>query len=162
MTREQKIARARELRAEGLTYSAVGKQLGTSYQTIRRWLDPDYAEKVRQISRAYKAQHRKALRAYDREYDERHKAECPECGAEVNRRFNGEKCMACRADSRDRRARQIESWWAEGLPLKKIAERLGWTKGSLSREMYWMREVGYSLPYRHTLSAPKWSEQVAA
>lgn len=44
MTREQReafIARAKELRAQGWTYTAIGRELGVSLATVSSWLaDP--------------------------------------------------------------------------------------------------------------------------
>lgn len=37
-------ARARELRAQKWSYSRIARFLGTYPTTVKRWLDPEYAE----------------------------------------------------------------------------------------------------------------------
>lgn len=39
----EKIARARQLRAEGTSYTRIGRMLSTTPTTVKRWLDPAYA-----------------------------------------------------------------------------------------------------------------------
>lgn len=155
MNREQKIARAKELRAEGMTYGKIAAKVGSSYATVYRWLNPDYIEKQRQASREWKARNKKHCAKYDKEYKESHRGECSQCGGEMDRYYDGGVCSSCRFDNRDRRARKIERWWAEGLSIREIADRLAWSEGSLSREMGHLRRMDYDLPYRYRVKGGK-------
>lgn len=65
MTRDEKIARAGELRAQGWAYKRIAADLGIAYNTAYRWLNPDYAELQRLISRDWKARHSQARSAVD-------------------------------------------------------------------------------------------------
>lgn len=169
MDRAAKIEKARELRAAGETYAAIARSVGVHVTTLRRWIVPGEAERSRAISRAYKDRHRAAMRAYGRRYVATHKAECPQCGGEMNRetaRREG-KCEQCHADDVHRRAVQIKGWWAAGLLRKEIAANLGWSLGRISVEMHRLRERGYRLPYRRAVHTtpdrkPRFPEQVAA
>lgn len=169
MTREQKIAKAHVLREQGATYRVIADRFGVSATTVYRWLNPDYAEASRAFSRAYKDRNREAVRAQNREYVRTHKAECPECGGEMNRGTgrHGGKCAGCHADDIDRRARQIEKWWAGEWTLKQIAAELGWSVNHISRELHRLRAKGYELPYRRPVhptadGTPRFPEQVPA
>lgn len=147
MTREQKIAKAKRMREQGHTYVQIGDRLGSSYSTVYRWLNPEYAQRHRAVVRAYKARNRERMRQYDREYNATHKGECWQCGGPTNRRFD--HCRACRSDEADRRARTAERLWAEGLSLREIARELGTTKKTVSSLMNRWRREGYCFPYRY-------------
>jgi DNA-binding CsgD family transcriptional regulator len=75
--------RARDLRAEGLTYKQIAEETGISQATIYRWLNPDYAERQRAVSRKWK---------------ETNKGACVDCGAPTNasRGLHAhERCSTC-------------------------------------------------------------------
>lgn len=98
--------------------------------------------------------------------DDRGRAVCTRCGsscgartawsnaAEAYGRRSG-LCGSCRAvveaERVAERARQIEAWWSDGLTLREIAERLGWSIGHLKVELFRLREDGYDLPYRYAM-----------
>jgi DNA-binding CsgD family transcriptional regulator len=69
MTRDEKIAKARQLRKTGKTYPAIAAELGVSKKTIRRWLNPAEAERDRVSARAMK---------------EKYRGECEICGSPTN------------------------------------------------------------------------------
>jgi len=162
--REIKIERARKLREEDpkrWTYEALGRRFGVSTPTAYRWLNPEYERRQQAASLAYKNRNREEVRAKNREYKRATRPDCPQCGSPMSHKST--LCEECRADEIDRRARQIEGLWAEGLPLKEIADRLGWTLDRLAYEMHRLREKGYELPYRYDLNGnAKFPEQVAA
>jgi transposase len=165
LSREQKIEKARELRAAGWKYRQIADRLGISTSTAYAWVNPERVAPYRN-GRAIDP---KRTRAYDREYSRTHRAACPQCGGEMSRTTerSGGKCAACHADDLDRRRRQIEGWWSAGLPMPEIAANLGWQRSHLSVEMHRMREQGYSLPYRRAVhntadGKPRFPEQVAA
>lgn len=79
MTREEKIAEAKRLRAAGGTYAAIGRLLGVSYPTIKAWTNADWYEakksyhrhwsKTRPDSRKrYRDQNRDMLNEYNRRW----------------------------------------------------------------------------------------------
>lgn len=174
MTREQKIERTRELRAEGLTYREIGERLGLTTRIARYYakVAKVYDRKCATCGEPFEPEHGKELtcspecwrvaedarkRAWDRAHPKAHKTECPQCGGEMERataRRSG-ICQACHEDEVDRRARQIERWWAEGLLLKEIASRLGWSLGHIAQEFDRLRAKGYNLPHRYRVSNGK-------
>jgi excisionase family DNA binding protein len=146
VTREQKIAKARKLRAQRLTYSEIAARIGVSRSTVYRWINPERTAPYRN-GRAVDPER---TRLVNRIYNRTHRAECPSCGGEMNRGTGrkGGICEACHADEVDRRALNIERWWAEGLTLNEIADALGWSAGHVKNEFHHLREKGYDLPYR--------------
>jgi transposase len=161
VTREQKIAKARELRGQRPrpTYREIAEALGVSTGTVYRWINrtASYCN-GREINP-------ERARAHDRRYnkEKRFYPDCPRCGAKMSPKSS--LCEGCRVDEIDRRARQIEAWWGDGLKFREIADRLGWTVGHLSVEMDRLRSKGYHLPYRYKLgrrAGAKFPEQVAA
>jgi orotate phosphoribosyltransferase-like protein len=56
--RQKRIDQARRLRGMGYTYEQVGDKLGVSGHTIHCWLDPEYAERMRQSQRNSRAKQR--------------------------------------------------------------------------------------------------------
>jgi predicted transcriptional regulator len=56
--RQNRVDQARRLRSMGFTYEQVGDELGVSGHTIHCWLDPEYAERMRQSQRNSRAKQR--------------------------------------------------------------------------------------------------------
>jgi DNA-binding CsgD family transcriptional regulator len=161
VTRDQKIAEARRLRAQGLKYREIAERLGVGTSTVYAWLNPARVRPYRS-GRGIDPQR---ARAYDREYYRSHKGTCYRCGGERGRGPRTGPCRACVADDVDRRARQIEQWWAEGLTIGEISSRLKWPSGRFGAEMVRLRAKGYDLPYRRAVypsGKPKFPDQVAA
>lgn len=146
MTVAELDAKAKRLRADGLTYREIGERMGESkYQAWRRC----NRERLNERTRAYKARNRETLRAYDREYNATHKGTCSSCGGEMDRKWDGGTCAACRHDEYDRKAREVERLWNGGATFPEIQAAMGWTKGMLGRMMDRYRADGYDLPYRY-------------
>lgn len=124
-------AEAKRLRAEGLTYREIGERLGKPLSTV--------------TSAVY----------WQREH---YRGECIGCGGPTSRP-GVPRCWSCWAAAQheriEPRTQQIVAWWAEGLSLREIGERLGWTRVRVSEEVRRLREKGYSLPYRYTMRAGK-------
>jgi hypothetical protein len=59
MTRDEKINRARELREQGWTYVAIGKELGVCKSTARLWGNPEALKRVRQQEKTPAARNKK-------------------------------------------------------------------------------------------------------
>lgn len=166
MTREEKIAKARELRAEGLTYDQIGERLGVTGGCVQKWLKPEWAKKVARRSNAKR-------NAAKRSHEQKTRAVCA-CGNPmgVGSGYPGRqvaRCQECRHlaehEAVDERAQRIVGWWAEGETMKQIASRLDWSIGHLSMDMDRLRARGYDLPYRckpGKRKATAFPEQVAA
>lgn len=146
MSRAEKIVRARELRERDWTYERIAADAGVSASTVSSWLDPEVAERQRIASRASKARRKDELAEYDRRYYLEHKHPCPKCGHRLSYQRTGEKCPGCAAARRER----VVVWWAEGLTMREIADRLGWTAVQVRTDIARMRAVGYDMPHRRT------------
>lgn len=87
MSREMKVARARELRGRGMTMREVGEQMGVSHNTVQNWLDDPDGSKQR-------ARHA------------RYRGRCRDCGAPTsgaNGRGNApDRCQRCANTARRR------------------------------------------------------------
>jgi hypothetical protein len=142
-TREQKVAVAQRLRAQGLTMREVGELLGASPWTVGDWLnDPDGSR-----TRARK---------------ERYRGTCIDCGGPttggLGRGPNAPlRCRRCSGKAIADRTRQraqdrfelIARLWAQGKTSREIEAVVGgWTHtpGGLISSM---RSRGYDLPYRY-------------
>lgn len=106
----------------------------------------------------YSPEKEKARRAYKRANENTHRARCVDCGSpRAAGTGYGDGHPGCCAECRDRRRREahelrdkrIERWWNDGLAMREIAERLGWTLNHLRVEMDRLRRRGYDLPYRY-------------
>jgi len=130
-------AEAKQLRAEGLMYREIAERLGRPLSTVQDAVTGGNARR------------RAAKRAWEREH---YRGTCERCGGLTGKRHREHLCWSCWiAQEQERvhpRAEQIVAWWAEGLALAEIRERLGWSKGHLSMEMHRLRAKGYDLPYR--------------
>ena len=62
MTREAKTKLAAELRAEGWSYRAISQMFNVHPVTVKKWLDPEYAERCRVRLRAWSKAKRDAER----------------------------------------------------------------------------------------------------
>ena len=64
-------------------------------------------------------------------------------------------CADCRGPSDETMVvgALVERWWAEGVELKEIAQRLGRTIGSVGGMMDRWRGLGFDLPYRRSRGA---------
>lgn len=164
VTREQKIATARKLRESGLTYREIGERFGVGHACVWKWLHPDVVAESNRRDNQRRAPQKRA-------YAQSKRAACEDCGTPLSagsswpsRRRTG-KCRTCweldEAERIEPRRRQIEEWWAEGLSLRAIAERLGWSRDHLSVEIHRMREAGYAVPYRNR-GYDRFPDQVAA
>lgn len=124
MTREQKIAKAKALREQGLTYREIGERLDVTSHCAWEWLHPD---RVREKNRRQNAkpQRKRAKRAWEA-------GQCTRCGGRVaaaKRKEATGLCDACaKADktqaARERTERFIERR-REGLLNTDIAAEEG-------------------------------------
>jgi hypothetical protein len=186
VTREQKIAKARELRQEGLSWGAIGGQLGVSrdqarYYATRAVIHHDR----RQCSRCgadFTPKHGRTkfcgqnCRAAAENERKRRSAQttgralCSDCGeplSEGSRWRRHARCFDCHASNVSRpvdtRGQQIERWWND--TIREIAGRLGWSLSHAAQEIHRLRAKGFKLPYRQAAGPSgerRFPEQVAA
>jgi transposase len=172
MTRDEKVLKARELRAHGLTSREIGQQLDVNESTVRDWYLGATCRCGKPLTfsstecvdcRTEPAQRR------DRELVARWNqgASIAAIGAEfgldplvVNaiaqrRRGEGwevERRQLPHSETPERYA-QIAAWIREGLTNRGIAGRLGTTTGSVSFMITRAREEGYDMPRRDEAAA---------
>jgi IS30 family transposase len=127
---------AKRLRAEGLVWREISERLGRPLSTVQAAVTEESAER----------------RAYKRAWDRAHPGTCGRCGGPSGPRHLQRLCRPCwLAQEQERvhpRAERIVAWWAEGLTLAEIGERLGWSKNHANVEVVCLRAKGYDLPYR--------------
>lgn len=139
-----KVAEARELRDEGLHPLDIGKRLGVSLTTVRRWLNPDEAARSRDGSNAWKKKNPDAARRSGG-------GSCTTCGG----RTSGPRvveCQSCRRRKAEDRKRLIVERWAQGASLQDIADELGSSVSAVGVTVYAIREhhpeLHDKIPYR--------------
>lgn len=155
MTREQKIAKAKKLKAKGLSNREVAERLGVTTSAVTKWLNPN--TKLWNQRQNASPERKAAKRQWADENDRPLCAECGfERGAGQQRKNPDGLCRACRNDrlrsQHLARCHRIEYLWNLGRTLGEIAEDLGSTPGSISVSMVHMRaEGGWDLPYRYAV-----------
>lgn len=153
-TRDEKIAQARRMRAEGRVLREIAEHFGVGVTTAPRWTDPEQDAAGRAAARAWKAANRERTRAYDHEYGDTHRGTCVRCGQPRGAGQMGPGvCQPCRSKARHLRCLLICEWWAQGKQIPDICAELGWSSGHLQGEMDRMRADGYDLPYRYRSGA---------
>lgn len=144
MTREEKVARAHELRAQGLYVSDIAQELGVAKSTVVRWTTPGSNEVSIEGHRRWKAEHPDRMRASWYQ-------SCPSCGKQMTRK--AERCRDCRiaieAQGPALKWNTILDLWNEGKTFRQVMEAMGFSKGHLSAEMSRMRDAGVPLAYRY-------------
>lgn len=150
LTREQKIAKARKLQAQGLSLREIARRMGyKSRSPVHRLLNP---EVVREQTRRANIKRAPAKRAWERQQD---RPACPSCGGPRgigSRRKSPGLCRKCRIEKESERVLQragwIVVWWAQGLTVAEIAREIGWSPGHTAQEIHRLRGEGFDLPYR--------------
>lgn len=104
-----------------------------------RRLDPEYAERERQRSRAWKAANPERV----------HRGICDVCGASTGPLNTTGVCGSCRRAAVDFRRRMVVVLWKQGESMTGISVELGWSRDHLGNEINRMRKLGYDLPYRY-------------
>lgn len=145
MTRDEKAAEARRLRAEGLPLRQIAERLGYAGSSgVWVLLHPDEAKARGVRDNARRAA---AKRAWENEHNRR---ACP-CGALMGAR--ADVCRACHdemvAVGRAMREEQIAELWSQGYKLREIAAALDSNKDSVRCAMAKMRRSGWDLPRRY-------------
>lgn len=122
----------------------IAEHLGVGRTTVYRWLNRDKVA-------GYEQRRRQAKEQWHRTH---YRGVCATCGGATSAR-DQDRCLDCRFKAeRERhqaRLEAIETLYNAGIPLRKIAVRLGHTPtpGALGREMAELRaqgRIGYRLP----------------
>lgn len=119
--------RAEELRAQGLSYEVIGRQLGRASTTVRYRLDPD---KGRESKRQWREANRDRDRQNKRRWREANLERCRELARICDRRWraaNPEKCRE-QARARDRR-------WRAANPDRALEAKRRWRKANPEKRM---------------------------
>jgi DNA-binding CsgD family transcriptional regulator len=145
MTREEKVKKAQKLRADDLTYEAIGERLGASLATAYRWLNPEYEERQRAVSRAWK----------------RRTAEpCEKCGELKDYTNDSVLCGRCGYEAiYGERNEEILAMWNKGEPGWFIGEQLGMSETAV---LSWINNQrlrkGEDIPLRRARDRDRWDE----
>lgn len=157
--------RAVQLRAAGLDYGLIATYLGVSQATVYRWLNPDYEERQRRVSLAWKDRNREANRARDLERGRRpeNRGACANPCCENLRGLNAERnrpadspprvgkngqtyshgyCQECVKAIAAVRRSLGEGAWADGWSNTEFRVIAGMDSGAA-------RARGWDLPYRY-------------
>lgn len=150
MKRGEWHERARQLAAAGHGTAEIARRLGVTPPAVWKALNP---ERAREIYRRDNARPERVVAK--RRAANAARVLCEDCGRSLSPGSlwrSHHRCHPCwrvrvRAE-RLERGRRIEAMWLEGLSLREIAERFGWTVNHLGVEIVWLRGQGLDLPYR--------------
>lgn len=141
MTRDEKVAEARRLRTQGLSYPRIAELIDAPTSTVWVWLNP-----------GSEARRGPAKRAWENANDRGRCACGAAMGVGAKRRGSG-VCAECRREmdavGRAWRQQTIYELWHQGASLHEIAAALSTKRPSIGSEVTHMRKIGWDLPYRH-------------
>ncbi len=175
MTREQKIEKARRLKAMDVRIVAIARGLSEPVATVRGWtFDVPWPERECCVcENKFTPDHgnRKVCcgeNARKRFHDDHARTKCADCGVDCHSgsSYRGvARCRGCYVESLKREKAErddlIVSLWNQGLSLAQIGERLGTTVGSIGVSINELRHAGRHVPYRNR-GYDRFPEQVAA
>lgn len=102
------------LRRKGWGYRTIGRELGVSATTVRRWLNPDYDQRMKQNNRARKLKY--AGKCVDcgarTSYGENKDNPCLRC-VPCHRKYYRQQCLENREWTRERIIQAIQRWASE-------------------------------------------------
>lgn len=133
-----------ELQNIGWSVVRISKGLGVPPSTVRRWLDPSYAEKQRQLSREAK---------------QRRATVCPHCGGRVHYQSQSGLCCHC--------APQANRTWTRETLIDAV-QRYAAAHGAPPRSKDWPRMdpvnryPGYSTCYGVSSPFATWGDMIEA
>lgn len=150
MTRDEKIAKARELHAAGWSYRQIGDLFGCTHSAVWKWFN---AEEVAAWAKADNARRHEEKKAWRRIADRtpEGRGTCGECGGLLGigqARRGGRTCEECIQFAAVQKLVRLERLWNEGKTFPEICAAFGWSRGHLSQMLDRGRERGYDLPYR--------------
>lgn len=151
-------ARARKMRAEGMTLQAIGDEFGVSRERIRQIVGSPRINEVRSCEHCgvefetdLHVQRFCSTNCQKYAWAARSQPKCPECGAAMGRR--AKRCYECTRAAEDRRRGErwdrIEELWHQGVPTKEIAREVGLKNANvLGVTIARMAHAGRPLPAR--------------
>lgn len=159
MTREQKIAKARELSAAGVQQSVIASRLGVVPSTVWRWLHPE-EHRQRELAR----------NGYKRQWERDNRAACPNCGTPMaagsrSASKRPELCRDCHLEDQleNSTTAEIARAWSEGKTTRQIATQIKRSPDFVSRMIARIRHEDEGKAYRERYGFPvhrRTSEQV--
>lgn len=86
----------------------------------------------------------------------RRRGTCTTCGDPmgVGVRDDG-VCTRCKRIAKEQKWHRVQVMFLDGVPVRIIAERMGWSLGMIAVEMNRMRSEGWNLPYRYKMDGNK-------
>jgi hypothetical protein len=135
VTRDEKIAKARELRSRrdpetgfSMSYREIGERLGVTHGCVIKWLNPERARLARKADNARRGPAKRA-------WDNAHRDNCTRCGrtlraaSSLPSRQNTGLCRPCVQDDMKAQghatATRLEELWAAGKRWLRSQTSLG-------------------------------------
>jgi hypothetical protein len=135
MTRAERYEQIKPLREAGLMWREIGERLGISLKTAQDIYSDPLGQKRNRRQRESQARLRRP---------------CPNCGGLMAR--SSESCRACEFAARKRarlaRLEDVAAMYNEGLPIREIAQEIGYGPNSIPPEMTGARRLGL-IGYRY-------------
>ena len=146
MTREEKIAEAAHLRADGWTYQQIGAEFGVTHSCVMKWLNPERTREWQKHDTA-----NPATRARKRAWDAGPgRGICAECGGPMGKNSasrNRSRCWECWQARVEANRAAIVAGYRTGTPAPQIAEQTGILVATVRSEAYRMRRRGVDVPF---------------
>ena len=127
MTSKQ-IEKAKELRAQGLSYQKIADRLGVAFDTAYRWLNPEYKRRRVQRKKEWELAHKEHLRQYYKQYRQIHREERRQYQREYQK-YHGRRYYLAHKEEKKRYVKQyrqthkaeLNAWDAKRRALKQEA-----------------------------------------
>lgn len=145
MTKEQKVKKAQQLRAQGLTHREIGERMGVTHSAVVKWLNPD-------ATREYNRRDLERPGRHDAKLAEGRKpgGVCRLCGGPISCnsvRGGHTRCQECRQAEAERKREQIIEGYRAGLTAWQISEQTGIPHHSVTVEACRLRSQGVDLAH---------------
>lgn len=155
MTRSQKVAEARALKAQGVSLKEIAERFGVHHTTIFRWThDVLVIKSCAGCGADLTGSHGRTKWCSDRcRKDTLYAGKCIDCGAVTDGVKSGahrpvERCQDCtRTRNAERNELLLEMWEADE-PTYYIAEKLGMTETAVTTWINWQRRHGKQIILR--------------
>lgn len=156
LSRDQKIEKAKELREQGQTYEAIASALGITGSCVQKWLKPEWAKRQAAKSNGKR-------KAYKRQWQEDHRASCPECGSPLCQGSRTSStpptsCQDCyesqRRSQRNQKIVRFIELRREGLTNAEIERRDKLPFNTVAKLLWEAKKEGFDVP-----PPPYWSRK---
>lgn len=145
------LERARELRAQGLSYQKIAAEVGVAWSTAHKRLNPEAAERYNRTGNRSKSRKTKREAQQRQNRQEARRGRCQRCGGlmGISVTWDG-TCRPCRKIQSHERALVVVEMWARGCSMAEIGTALSWSEETVGAMMRFYRKQGYDLPLRVT------------